>query len=206
MGGSDGSNAENTASIRSGKSLHEANTGARDNASCCTAEHANARFPGLPPHARLSEESAGGIERTCDRVVGLRQRQTRFLGRSAASVDDLLFKDEAELPPRIEGSAAFQAAFCREAPRADNGSSLKDLQLAGYLFKNRCSYLIYSECFRTLPTELKRRIYSRLVRALDPESPDSRYDYIPAEERSRISKNPETDAPGFSACPRLGRY
>src|SRR5216684_5904802 len=92
------------------------------------------------------------------------------------------------LPPKVEGSAVFQKAFCREAPRADDGSSLKDLELAGHLFKNRCSYLIYSDCFRILPTELKRRVRSRLVRALDTTTPDSRYDYIPVVERARISK------------------
>jgi len=116
-------------------------------------------------------------------------------------VDDLLFKDEADLPPKIGGSAAFQAAFCREVPRADDGSSLKDFQLAGHLFKNRCSYLIYSECFRTLPAELKRRVYSRLVRALDPANVDSRYDYIPVEERSRISKILRRTHPDFRHLP-----
>jgi hypothetical protein len=113
----------------------------------------------------------------------------------------LLFKDEALLPPRVEGSADFQKAFCREAPRADDGSSLKDLQLAGHLFKNRCSYLIYSDCFRTLPAELKRRVHSRLVRALDTATSDSRYDYIPAEERVRISKILKQTHPDFRDFP-----
>jgi hypothetical protein len=123
-----------------------------------------------------------------------------FAAAAQQVVDDLLFKDEAELPPRIEGSAAFQGSFRREVPRADDGSSLKDLQLAGHLFKNRCSYLIYSECFQTLP-ELKRRVHSRLVRALDPASPDSRYDYIPADERSRISKILRQTHPDFRQLP-----
>jgi hypothetical protein len=124
-----------------------------------------------------------------------------FAAAAQQVVDDLLFKDEALLPPRIEGSAAFQAAFCLEAPQADDGSSLKDLQLAGHLFKNRCSYLIYSDCFRTLPAELKRRVHSRLVRALDTATPDSRYDYIPVEERVRISKILRQTHPDFRHLP-----
>jgi hypothetical protein len=124
-----------------------------------------------------------------------------FAAAAQQVVDDLLFKDEALLPPKVEGSAAFQEGFCREAPRADDGSSLKDLQLAQHLFKNRCSYLIYSECFRTLPAELKRRIHSRLVRALDPAMSDPRYDYIPAEERVRISKILRQTHPDFRHLP-----
>ena len=124
-----------------------------------------------------------------------------FAAAAQQVVDDLLFKDEALLPPKVEGSAAFQEGFCREAPRADDGSSLKDLQLAQHLFKNRCSYLIYSECFRTLPAELKRRIHSRLLRALDPTMSDPRYDYIPAEERVRISKILRQTHPDFRHLP-----
>jgi hypothetical protein len=120
-----------------------------------------------------------------------------FSAAAQQVVDDLLFKDEAELPPRIEGAGAFQAAFCREVPRADDGSSLKDLELAGHLFKNRCSYLIYSQSFRTLPAELKRRVRSRLVHALDPATPDPRYDYIPADEKLRIAKILRQTHPDF---------
>jgi hypothetical protein len=116
-------------------------------------------------------------------------------------VDDLLFKDEALLPPGIEGSPSFTEAFSRESPHATDGSSLKDLQLAGHLFKNRCSYLIYSQSFRTLPTELKRRVYSRLVRALDTTNPDPRYDYIPSEERARIANILRQTHSEFSRLP-----
>jgi hypothetical protein len=62
-------------------------------------------------------------------------------------------------------------------------------------------YLIYSDCFRTLPAELKRRVHSRLVRALDTATSDSRYDYIPAEERVRISKILKQTHPDFRDFP-----
>ena len=62
------------------------------------------------------------------------------LGDAARQVvDDLLFKDEAVLPPGIEGSSSFREAFGRESPLANDGSSLKDLQLSGHLFRNRWS-------------------------------------------------------------------
>jgi hypothetical protein len=101
-------------------------------------------------------------------------------------VDDLLFKDEARLPADLQGSPAFQKAFLSTAIKTSDGKSLKDFDLHGHLFQNRCSYLIYSESFRSLPVPLKRRIYARLARALRPVDPDPRYAYLETEERQRI--------------------
>ncbi len=103
-------------------------------------------------------------------------------------VNDLLYKDEAPLPDGLAGSAAFQNAFRGNAPRARDASSLKDFHLKGRLFQNRCSYLIYSESFLTLPDVLKRRVYDRLIHALRPSDPDPDYAYLDAGERLRISR------------------
>jgi hypothetical protein len=101
-------------------------------------------------------------------------------------VDDLLFKDEAELPRGIEGSPGFQLAFSANAVRTGSGGSLKELHLRGRLFKNRCSYLIYSESFRRLPKPLLQRVYERMARALAACDPDPRYGYLDPDERARI--------------------
>lgn len=101
-------------------------------------------------------------------------------------VDDLLFKDEAPLPPGVRGSTAFQKAFLANARKTSDGNSLKDLQLNGHLFRNRCSYLIYSESFQNLPDQLKRRVCARLARALRSAEPDPRYAHLDSEERARI--------------------
>jgi hypothetical protein len=115
-------------------------------------------------------------------------------------VDDLLFKDEASLPASIQGSPAFQRAFLSTAIKTSDGKSLKDFDLHGHLFQNRCSYLIYSETFRSLPAPLKHRIYARLGHALRPVDPDPRYAYLDSEERGRIlSIIRETDSGLWSA-------
>jgi hypothetical protein len=101
-------------------------------------------------------------------------------------VDDLLFKDEAQLPPGIRGGAGFQRAFQANARRAPDGGSLKDLLLDGHLFQNRCSYLIYSDSFLSLPKQLKSRVYRRLAAALRSSSSDSRYAYLDSDERGRL--------------------
>jgi hypothetical protein len=111
-----------------------------------------------------------------------------FESSSRELVDDLFFKDEALLPEGIEGSAAFQRAFCRNSPHATDGSSLKDLLLQGHLFKNRCSYLVYSDTFKQLPKPFLRLVRQKMAQALGPTRPDPRYSYLGVEERARISR------------------
>lgn len=103
-------------------------------------------------------------------------------------VDVLLFHGEARLPDGIAGSADFQNAFVAAAPRAADGSHLKELWLKeGRLFKHRCSYLIYTPGFLELPELLKRRIYARLGQVLEGREPVPRYAYLGARECARIA-------------------
>lgn len=101
-------------------------------------------------------------------------------------LDAFLFKDEADLPDGIVGAPGFQKAFETGARRDSEGDSLKDLLLSDHLFKNRCSYLVYSDAFLSLPTPLKQRVYDGLAKALRPEGPEKRYDYLHDSERRRI--------------------
>jgi hypothetical protein len=125
-------------------------------------------------------------------------------------VDDLLFKDEARLPPEVGGSISFQKAFLANARKTSDGNSLKDFDLNGHLFRNRCSYLIYSESFRNLPGPLKRRIHARLARALRASEPDPRYGYLDSAERGRIlsilrETAPELDSALATASSELAK-
>jgi len=118
-------------------------------------------------------------------------------------LNDLLFKDEAPLPVGLEGDPGFQSAFQKGVPRAQDGSSLKDFRLQERLFQNRCSYLIYSDCFLALPEQLKRLIYARLVRALHPTNPDPQYAYLETAERARITNILEQTHPEFRRALKL---
>lgn len=101
-------------------------------------------------------------------------------------VDRLLFRQAAPLPAGIAGDPGFRETFARTAVRSRTGYALKDLQLGDRLFALRCSYLIYSETFRALPAPLKRQIFERLRVALEDDAPNSRYAYLPPDERRRI--------------------
>lgn len=121
----------------------------------------------------------------------LTRAEQRFLrtGDTAAAadvVDHLLFRNAAPLPDKIGGSPAFRSAFLADAKRDAAGDSLKDLSLNGRLFKNRCSYLIYSDSFQHLSPPLKQAVESRLAQALTGTDP--RYAYLEPAERARISE------------------
>lgn len=104
-------------------------------------------------------------------------------------LDHLLFKDEAVLPEGgVSGMGAFAAAYEAGGVRTKDGKSLRDLRLDRYLFKYRCSHLIYSQQFLALPGQLKQMIYERLAKALDRENPDPRYDYLSRREREDITE------------------
>jgi hypothetical protein len=101
-------------------------------------------------------------------------------------VDHLLFRGEAALPEGVTGGEAFRKTFAQHAPRSAAGHALKDLLLRERIFANRCSYLIYSESFLTLPEPLKARIFERLRTALRSADPKDRYSYLGDDEKRRI--------------------
>ena len=100
-------------------------------------------------------------------------------------LDHLLFREAAPLPAGVAGSDAFNRAFAAGAKRDGQGNSLRDLSLHGQLFANRCSFLIYSDGFTTLPAPLKSRVLDCLFSALRDEGAP-RYAYLPQAERRRI--------------------
>ena len=108
-----------------------------------------------------------------------------FENTAEEMVKDLLFLGEAELPAGVAGSPGFQKVFLASARRTPQGESLKDFSLHGHIFRNRCSYLIYSDAFLQLPDKLKQRIYSRLARILTGGG-GAEYAAIDMAERRRI--------------------
>jgi len=110
-------------------------------------------------------------------------------GRSADEqaitiVDAMLFKDEAPMGDGgVDGDPAFQEMFTKRFPEAD-GESLAEFHLGSRLFKNRCSYMIYSEAFKVLPERVKNAVFARLKKVLEggKDFPD-----MQEKERHRIA-------------------
>jgi len=99
----------------------------------------------------------------------------------------MLFEGEADLRGvKIEGDAAFQEAFQRNAIRDEQGRSLKDLNLRDRLFEYRLSYMIASDGFNYLPSQFKERFFKHLDAVLDGSPETDGYDWLPVEERRAI--------------------
>lgn len=111
-----------------------------------------------------------------------------FASTTQEVVDRLLFRNAAALPAGIEGNKDFLSVFSASARKDSQGDSLRDFELTNRLFKLRCSYLIYSQSFEALVPSLKALIFRRLGEVLTGNDPGGRYDYIPAEEKSRIHR------------------
>ncbi len=102
-------------------------------------------------------------------------------------LEQMLFANELDLPEQgIEGSLEFQSAFQENRKKDNEGRSLKDLRLYERLFKYRCSYLIYSEAFTSLPEEIKSIIYRKLHSILTNPQSHPEYLYLGSSERKRI--------------------
>lgn len=118
-------------------------------------------------------------------------------GAAEKIVAELLFRDEADPGDGIEGDEAFQRAFAARFPRTAAGDSLADFQLYRRIFKNRCSYMIYSQAFRDLPPRVKRAVLAKLKAALAGREPA--FDWLKASERRRIEAILAETLPEWSA-------
>jgi hypothetical protein len=97
----------------------------------------------------------------------------------------------------VEGSEAFQEAFQANARRAENGKSLKDMQLLSHLFKYRCSYMIYTPTFTNLPKPFKDIVLRKMVELLESDSPPEEFQHLGKRERERIHQILSETLDGF---------
>jgi hypothetical protein len=124
----------------------------------------------LDPQANAADGAAGRI--ADDHAVGI--------------VDALLFKDAASMGEGVEGSDEFQVSFLKQFPVTKDGHSLADFHLGQKLFKNRCSYMIYSPVFDSLPPRVSSAIVARLRKILEAQEDIEGYEYLGKTERDRI--------------------
>lgn len=112
----------------------------------------------------------------------------------------VLFADEAPLPAPVKGDSAFLGEFQRGKKTAAAGQSLRDLDLRTRLFKIRCSYMIYSSLWEGMHPIFKQSVYARLSDALQENSTDRTFAYLPAGEKRvirQIIKETKSDLPAW---------
>ncbi len=137
--------------------------------------------------AELDEPTSGNAARFIDH-------------QSDKLLEAMLFKDEFPLEGwGVEGDDAFQEAFLADAPRSQDGRSLKDFDLLSRLFRHRLSYMIYSKSFDQLPSPFLDRFYDKLHDTLKGSDGTETYRYLKEKERSRILTILMETKPAFAA-------
>lgn len=121
-------------------------------------------------------------------------------GRMAESwaeniVEYIFFKDEADLGEGVEGDRAFQNAFVKRFPRSSEGNSLAEFRLYGRIFKNRCSYMVYSDAFKGLPLALKQKVIERMKLVVSGEAEG--FEWLKSSELRRIDEILKETLPGW---------
>ena len=136
----------------------------------------------IDPHSRPDQGSAG---RYADEVA-------------ARIVNLLLFENEAELGENgVEGDAAFQDAFISRHPKTKDGRSLADFNLYNRLFKHRCSYMVYSAAFRSLPDRIRQAVIRELHGVLNGNPTPENHPDLKSSERQRIASILAETLPGW---------
>ncbi|MFN0105490.1 MAG: hypothetical protein ACKV2U_25810 [Bryobacteraceae bacterium] len=113
--------------------------------------------------------------------VATRSDSTKRRIRESAEelVDYMLFIDEAPLTEPIRGSSGFAEIFAKRGP-------LREFDLEKRLFRNPCSYMIYSAAFDGMGPEALDAVYRRLHQVLMGEGGHSRYERLTLQDRQNI--------------------
>lgn len=141
-------------------------------------------------YRELGDPNPDRLSESCQRIIA--NQAERILSA-------MLFTDEAPLPEGgIDSKGPFMAAFVGAALPSREGRSLRDFQLLDRIFKYRCSYMIHSEAFASLPPELSEAILHRLAGVLEGSEPDGLGAHLSASERGRIRGILLDTLPAFS--------
>ena len=110
-----------------------------------------------------------------------------FDSQAEKILDALLCRDEAAWPAGgLRGDGVFANAYAKTRKPDAKGRSLRDLDLESRLFRYRCSPLIYSQSFATLPKELRDIVLLRLSSGLRAFPPSPSFGHLADEERVAI--------------------
>jgi hypothetical protein len=129
--------------------------------------------------------------------------QQRIAQAGEKLLEYMLFRDEAPLKGPVKGTSAFATNFQRGGPGASGERSLRQLDLRTRLFRYPCSYLIDSESFDALPTEMKNYLWRRLDQIFNGRDPTDTYANMPAEDRRAVLKILRRSKPEFESWLRL---
>lgn len=139
---------------------------------------------------RLTARDAVIMNKALDREPGFESESTCRRYESAAEkvVKALLFCDEVPLTHPIAGTSSFTNEFPQSGPFDSTGRSLRQFDLQTRLFQYPCSFLIYSDSFRSLPTGVRTRVEKRLKEILSGKDDSEYFHHLSETDRSAIAE------------------
>lgn len=117
-----------------------------------------------------------------------------------ALVDYLLFRGEAPLTAKVQGTSGFAAEFARRGPRDAKGRSLRELDLEKRLFRYPLSYLIYSPAFDAMPGRVRVYVLERIWKVLTGEEGAKEFAHLSADDRRAIRDIVLATKPNLPKC------
>lgn len=123
----------------------------------------------------------------------------RYADEAAAGIVKLLlFEGEAALGDEgIDGEPGFQNAFLRRFPKTTDGRSLADFNLYDRIFKHRCSYMVYSAAFSSLPERIRSAVIGQLHGILNSDPSPLNHPDLKSASRHRIASILEETLPDW---------
>jgi len=110
----------------------------------------------------------------------------RIYGSAEVLLQYMLFTEESQLKAPVKGPTTFAVDFMKHGPKDSKGRSLRDLDLKTRIFRNRCSFIIYSDAFDALPKPALEYLYKRLYEVLTGKDQSKKFAALDAAERASI--------------------
>lgn len=147
--------------------------------------------------ARLAAHYDGvmnaALNRPEDHVSESTERKVANIGEKILKC--LFFQDEVPLTAPIQGNTTFTAEFMQHGPVDDQERSLREFDLQTRLFRYPCSFLIYSDAFRSLPSPLMIYLQRRIAEILASTPEEDEFQKLSCEDRKAIREILESTLP-----------
>lgn len=138
----------------------------------------------------LAERDALTMNKALDREPEFQSESTVRRYQSAADkvLKALLCCKESTLGGPLSGSSTFQEDFESRGPFDSNQRSLRQIDGEHRLFRYPCSFLIYSEPFRRLHSEVRGRVIAGLqdILAADDDALPEDFQHLSESDRTAI--------------------
>jgi len=131
------------------------------------------RVHNLITKASFETRQAIAMDESMNKALGrdpqYRSESTERRIQSVANqlADAMLMHGEPPLDGAVIGTSNFATVFASTGPRDKQGRSLRDLDLKTRLFRYPLSYLIYTQEFQQLPSDVMKLIQAKLAAELD---------------------------------------